>query len=94
MRIFFFFFFLSYFFRHVKSIFSLTCEKVEFFLNCKSVATRLAFILLTLCLPGNFHAFLSSADIIQNKLYRKILSGIPLVVLECGPRSGPTFCRA
>ena len=29
------------------------------------------------CMLGNFHAFSSSADIFQNQLFRKTLSGIP-----------------
>ena len=32
---------------------------------------------LTYCILGNFSWFLSSADFFQNKLFEKILSGIP-----------------
>ena len=41
-----------------------------------------AVLCLTLCPLGNFACFLSSADVFQNQLFGKNLSGIPLIGIE------------
>ena len=45
--------------------------------------------LLTLCMLGNFHAFLSSGDFFQNQLFRKILADISSECQTVSPDLGP-----
>ena len=47
--------------------------------------------ILTLCLLGNFHAFLSSADFFQNQLFRKFYQESHQSVKQFGSRSGLTL---
>ena len=51
----------------------------------------LEYLGLTLCMLGNFSFFLSSADIFQNQLFRKMCAGIPLVTISLYPDQACCF---
>ena len=56
-------------------------------LQCQPIAVSI----FSLCLLGNFECILFSADLFQNQLFRKILSGIPPVSNSLDPDQAQHF---